>query len=91
MDLWTVGCTDFRLSAEARSPMGKLWKTPSVSHRLPTGRRLPTSSTALPISTFIFMIREDTRGIGIVATGAAFFYPPKGAENPFSISCVLAS
>lgn len=46
VDLWTVGRADPRLSALARSPVDKPWKTPSVSHRLPTGRRLPTSSTA---------------------------------------------
>jgi len=46
VDLWTVGDADSRLSAQARSPMDKPWKTLRVSHRLPTGRRLPTSSTA---------------------------------------------
>ena len=33
--------------ASARSPMDKPGKTPCVSPRLPTGRRLPTSFTAL--------------------------------------------
>ena len=46
VDLWTVGCADPRLTALPRFPMGKPWKTLRVSHRLPTGRRLPTSSTA---------------------------------------------
>jgi hypothetical protein len=32
--------------------MGKPWKTLRVSHRLPTGRRLPTSSTALKLQSF---------------------------------------
>ena len=44
MDLWTVGCADSRLCA-ARNPMDGPWKTPCVSHRPTTGRRLPTSST----------------------------------------------
>jgi len=46
VDLWTVGCADSRLTAQARFPMDNPWKTLRVSHRLPTGRRLPTSSTA---------------------------------------------
>ena len=46
VDLWTVGFADPRLTAQARFPMDKPWKTLRVSHRLPTGRRLPTSSTA---------------------------------------------
>jgi len=46
VNLWTVGCTDPRLTAQARSPMDKLGKTPCVSPTLPTGRRLPTSFTA---------------------------------------------
>jgi len=47
MNLWTVGCADPRLIARARSPMDKPGKTPCVSPTLPTGRRLPTSFTAL--------------------------------------------
>ena len=46
MDLWTAGCAGSRLTAQARSPVDKPWKTLRVSHRLPTGRRLSTSSTA---------------------------------------------
>jgi hypothetical protein len=46
VDLWTVGCADPRLTAQARSPMDKPGKTPCVSPTLPTGRRLPTSFTA---------------------------------------------
>jgi len=46
VDLWTVGCADPRLCA-ARNPVDGPWKTRCVSHRPPTGRRLPTSSTAL--------------------------------------------
>lgn len=47
VDLWTAGCAGSRLTAPARSPMDKPWTTLCVAHRLPTGRRLPTSSTAL--------------------------------------------
>jgi hypothetical protein len=32
--------------------MDKPWKTLRVAHRLPTGRRLPTSSTALKLQSF---------------------------------------
>ena len=46
MNLWTVGCADPRLTAQARSPMDKPGKTQCVSPTLPTGRRLPTSFTA---------------------------------------------
>ena len=46
MNLWTVGCADPRLTAQARSPMDKPGKTQCVSPALPTGRRLPTSFTA---------------------------------------------
>src|SRR5690349_20979167 len=46
VNLWTVGCADPRLTAQARSPMDKPGKTPCVSPTLPTGRRLPTSFTA---------------------------------------------
>src|SRR3954447_4262018 len=46
VNLWTVGCADARLTAQARSPMDKPGKTPCVSPTLPTGRRLPTSFTA---------------------------------------------
>jgi hypothetical protein len=46
VDLWTVGCADSRLTARARFPVDKPWTTLRVAHRLPTGRRLPTSSTA---------------------------------------------
>ena len=46
MNLWTVGCADPRLTAQARSPMDKPGKTLRVSPTLPTGRRLPTSFTA---------------------------------------------
>ncbi len=48
VNLWTVGCADTRLTAQARSPMDKPGKTPCVSPTLPTGRRLPTSFTAPP-------------------------------------------
>jgi len=48
VNLWTVGCADPRLTAQARSPMDKPGKTPCVSPTLPTGRRLPTSFTAPP-------------------------------------------
>ena len=34
MNLWTVGCADPRLTAQARSPMDKLGKTPCVSPTL---------------------------------------------------------
>ena len=47
VDLWTAGYAGSRLTAQARSPMDKRWTTLRVAHRLPTGRRLPTSSTAL--------------------------------------------
>ncbi len=47
MDLWTAGCAGSRLTAPARSPLDKPWATRRVAHRLPTGRRLPTSPTAL--------------------------------------------
>ena len=47
MDLWTAGCAGSRLTAQARSPMDEPWTTLRVAQRLPTGRRLPTSSTAL--------------------------------------------
>ena len=46
MNLWTVGCADPRLTAQARSPMDKPGKTQCVSPTLPTGRRLTTSFTA---------------------------------------------
>src|SRR5208283_2053218 len=46
VNLWTVGCADARLTAQARSPLDKPGKTPCVSPTLPTGRRLPTSFTA---------------------------------------------
>ena len=46
MNLWTVGCADPRLTAQARSPMDKPGKTRCVSPTLPTGRRLTTSFTA---------------------------------------------
>ena len=46
MNLWTVGCADPRLTAQARSPMDKPGETLRVSPTLPTGRRLPTSFTA---------------------------------------------
>ena len=47
VDLWTAGYAGSRLTAPARSPMDKPWTTLRVAHRLPTGRRLPTNSTAL--------------------------------------------
>jgi hypothetical protein len=37
VNLWTVGCADPRLTAQARSPMDKPGKTPCVSPTLPTG------------------------------------------------------
>jgi hypothetical protein len=43
VNLWTVGCADTRLTAQARSPMDKPGKTPCVSPTLPTGRQLSTS------------------------------------------------
>ena len=48
MNLWTVGCADARLTAQARSPMDKMGKAPCVSPISPTGRRLSTSFTASP-------------------------------------------
>jgi len=48
VNLWTVGCADPRLTAQAQSPMDKPGKTRCVSPTLPTGRRLPTSFTAPP-------------------------------------------
>ena len=52
VDLWTAGCAGSRLTAPARSPMDKPWTTRCVAHRLPTGRRLPTSSIALKLQSF---------------------------------------
>src|SRR5947207_3046846 len=46
VNLWTVGCADPRLTAQARSPMDKP-KTQGVFPTLPTGRRLPTTFTVL--------------------------------------------
>src|SRR5271166_602987 len=46
VNLWTIGCADTRLTAQARSPMDKPGKTLGVSPTLPTGRRLSTSFTA---------------------------------------------
>lgn len=51
VDLWAVGDADSRLNTLACSPMDKRWKTLRVSHRLPTGRRLPTNSTAQQIDS----------------------------------------
>jgi hypothetical protein len=45
VNLWTVGCADPRLTAQA-PPMDKPGKTLRVSPTLPTGRRLPASFTA---------------------------------------------
>ena len=45
--MWTVGCADARLTAQARSPMDKPGKTPCVSPTLPTGQWLPTNFAAL--------------------------------------------
>ena len=47
VNLWTIGCTDARLTAQARSPMGKVGKTLPFPP-LPTGRRPPTNFTAPP-------------------------------------------
>jgi hypothetical protein len=47
VDLWTAGYAGSRLTAQTRSPMDKPWTTLRVAHRLPTGRRLPTSPAAL--------------------------------------------
>src|ERR1700720_1953 len=44
---WPDGYADPRLTAQAPSPMDKPRKTPCTSPTLPTGRRLPTSFTAL--------------------------------------------
>ncbi len=51
VDLWAAG-GGARLTAPARSPMDKPWTTLRVAHRLPTGRRLPTSSTARKLQSF---------------------------------------
>ena len=48
MNLWTVGCADPRLTAQARSPMDKPGKTRCVSPILPTGRRLPNKLHSTP-------------------------------------------
>jgi Integrase core domain len=45
--MWTVGCADARLAAQARFPMDKPGKTPCVFPTLPTGRWLPTNFAAL--------------------------------------------
>jgi hypothetical protein len=47
VNMWTVGCADARLAAQARFPMDKPGKTPCVSPTLPTGRWLPTNFAAL--------------------------------------------
>jgi adenylate cyclase len=47
-----AACAGSRLSALCALPVGNPWKTLRVSHRLPTGRRLPTSSTALRLQSF---------------------------------------
>ena len=73
MNLWTVGCADPRLTAQARSPMDKPGKTLCVSPTLPTGRRLPTSFTA----------PQQHQGLILIpgkvplqpATGLSLFFP----------------
>ena len=61
VDLWTAGYAGSRLTAPARSPMDKPWTTLRVAHRLPTGRRLPTSSTALdPIDIKSGQVKTNT-------------------------------
>lgn len=47
VDWWTAGYAASRLTAPVRFLMDKPWTTRRVAHRLPTGRRLPTSATAL--------------------------------------------
>ena len=44
MNLWTVGCADPRLTAQARSPMDKLGKTPCVSPPCPQVGGCPQAS-----------------------------------------------
>jgi hypothetical protein len=44
VNLWTVGCADPRLTAQARFPIDKPGETQCVAPTSPTGRRLPTSS-----------------------------------------------
>jgi len=48
VNLWTVGCADPRLTAQAAVPFyGQAGeKRDGLSPALPTGRRLPTSFTA---------------------------------------------
>jgi len=47
VDWWTAGDAASRLTAPVRFLMDKPWTTRRVAHRLPIGRRLPTSATAL--------------------------------------------
>ena len=74
MNLWTIGCTDARLTAQARSPMDKPGKTPCVSPTLPTGRRLPTSRTAPPQHQGL--VGDSGKGETLQpATGLSLFFP----------------
>jgi hypothetical protein len=79
MNLWTVGCADPRLTAQARSPMDKPGKTPCVSPTLPTGRRLPTKFTALPQQDGMNLFRGNDQTSSRLPALSLFF--PGGCPN----------
>jgi len=95
VDLWTAGYAGSRLTAPARSPMDKPWTTLRVAHRLPTGRRLPTSSTALnpiviesgkvktktPAPALAYSSPVAVQTTGTTAKGIQFGNPGKSNRN----------
>jgi hypothetical protein len=77
MSLWAIGFADPRLTAQARSPVDKPGKTLRVSPTLPTGRRLPTSLTALPQQGEALILNSIPGTIKTVNREPALAYSPR--------------
>jgi len=86
VNLWTVGCADPRLTAQARSPMDKPGKTLCVSPTLPTGRRLSTSFTAQPQHQGLNLSARWTTAEGqLVAETEQALVPTSATVTTFSL------
>ena len=80
VDLWTVGCAHSRLCA-ARNPADDPWRTRRVSHRPPTGYRLPTSPTALDLS-----LKIESRNVKTISRP-----PALASSTPGSVQTIGAT
>jgi len=89
VNLWTVGCADPRLTAQARSPMDKPGKTPlRFPHPCPQVGGLPTSFTA-PTATNKGMNLIPGKGWNHQPASSLSLFSPEAVQTTGTVrSCI---